>query len=148
MTSAPDKLLAGAEHTHTELCGDCSVLVQYPRADPSQSHKVSSGLFCGPLFYPSPAPIYSHTALMRPHTGDQSQNLGFSNAACDTALSKAWSGFFLRKADHNALVGSFQCLEQDLAVHAKKLAELFGVTQCTADSFSNNDSVSKKRKKK
>lgn len=55
---------------------------------------------------------------------------------------------FLRKADPNAPVGSFQCSEHDLAVRAKRLVELFGITQCTAGSFSNKASRSKKRKRK
>lgn len=81
------------QSTHRRLCKDCSVLVQYPRVDPSQSHEVSSGLFCRSPFWPSPAFIYSHTALMRFHACDQSQKLGCSNGACTTVLSKSWSIF-------------------------------------------------------
>lgn len=57
---------------------------------------------------------------MRLHTSGQSQNL-------DSAMLPAlqlWAKHdqFLRKADHNAPLGFFQCLEQDLAVHAKRFA--------------------------
>lgn len=115
------------QSTHKGLCKDYNAVVQYSRVDPSQSHEANSSLICRAPSWPSPAFIYGHKALMRLHACDQSQSLGCSNG-------EFWANHdqFLRQTDHNAPVGSSQCLEQDLAVHARAFTKLFGTTWCTA----------------